>query len=88
VSDFTVVTNIAHARKPHRCHWCGERIEIGNPYVRVFGSWDGDVGHSCWHPECDGAFQSLTWKQKEDRGLDESFDAGLFKRGSIEARRD
>jgi hypothetical protein len=84
MSDFTVTIRITKARKTHRCHWCGEPILKGNAYTRIFGSWGGDVGTSKWHDECDEAFKSLTWQQRDQWDLDESFDPGMFKRGTTE----
>lgn len=80
-SDFTVVTNIAAARKTHRCHWCGERILVGQPYIRVSGSFEGDMGHTCWHPECDAAFDSLPDAEQRNYAVD-GLDPGMFKRGA------
>lgn len=84
--SFNHTTEIKKCRKPHWCHWCDELIEIGQPAVRIAGVWDGDVGHSHWHPECNTVCQSMDWKEREQHGVDESFDPGLFKRGTKEQR--
>ena len=86
MSGFTCSTLVTKARKQRRCHWCGERIEIGQSYVRIAGQWDGDFGVSSWHPECDAVFLSLTWQEREAWDLSSSFDAAQYKRGSKEPR--
>lgn len=84
--SFNHSTEIAKCRKPHRCHWCGERIEIGQPAVRIVGIWEGDFGHCHWHPECNTVCMNMDWKEREAFGVDDAFDAGLFKRGTKELR--
>lgn len=84
--SFVGMTHIKACRKQHWCHWCGERIEIGRPAVKIAGVWNGDFGSAYWHPECDAAFRSLDWKGREECGVDEPFDRGIFQRGSTECR--
>lgn len=84
--SFTSLREIKACRKPHRCHWCGELVEKGQPAVRVTGTWDGDFGQSHWHPECNAVIKAMDWKEREKCGVDESFDPGLFQRGSKELR--
>ena len=43
------------ARKPHRCIWCGERIEVGEIYRREKSIYDGNMQDHKWHIECDEA---------------------------------
>ena len=47
------------ARKPHRCIWCGEWINVGEKYERERGVYDGDMQNSDWHPECSAALSEL-----------------------------
>lgn len=82
--SFTSMTQVTACAKPHRCHWCGERIEKGQPATKVAGVWDGDFGQSYYHPECDAVLQSMDWKELEQNGVDDAFEEGLFKRGTKE----
>lgn len=43
------------AKKAHVCHWCGERIELGELYVKYRWWNGGDAGTNKMHPECDKA---------------------------------
>ena len=40
------------ARKPHRCNWCGEAIEIGTEYARWYSIVDGDGATNRAHVKC------------------------------------
>jgi hypothetical protein len=40
------------ARKPHRCIWCYEQIEIGESHTRYVGSWEGEFQDWRMHEEC------------------------------------
>ncbi len=40
------------ARKSFRCIWCGQRIQIGEPYVRETGTYSGDFQSFAFHPKC------------------------------------
>lgn len=56
----TIKAEDRKARKPHRCAWCGEKIEVGTVYRYVRGKLDGEDpqdGH--YHPECDRAVTEL-----------------------------
>ena len=59
------MTNIAHetikaARKTHQCDWCGEKIIVGQPYVRQRIKDCTDVWTWRAHPECDRASGTLS----------------------------
>lgn len=45
----------ARAKKAHGCHWCGQRIEPGELYVKYRWWNGGDAGTNKMHPECDEA---------------------------------
>lgn len=58
------MTNIAHetikaARKTHQCDWCGEKIIVGQPYVRQCNKDGADVWTWRAHPECNRAANTL-----------------------------
>lgn len=40
------------ACKPHRCTWCGERIEAGSSYAYEASTYYGNFQHHHWHTEC------------------------------------
>lgn len=64
------------ARKVHRCHWCGQRIEIGSQYVTYCYGNDDGVARMKMHPECHEA----CGKWVEQTGETE-FDAYTWTRG-------
>lgn len=43
------------ARKPHRCIWCGQQIEVGETYLREKSSYDQNLQDHKWHLECNAA---------------------------------
>jgi hypothetical protein len=51
------VTHVRRAKLWHSCHWCAERIEEGQPYVRMTGIWDSAFQSNPMHPECLKALQ-------------------------------
>lgn len=54
--SFTLIgESKQHARKEHRCSWCGQPIPIGEEYVRVRGVFEGNPLVNKLHPECDDA---------------------------------
>lgn len=64
------MTNIAHeevkaARKTHRCNWCNEDIEAGQPYVRQRNKDGADVWTWKAHPECYAASSTLDQFDRE-----------------------
>ena len=40
------------AKKPHKCIWCGQAIEIGNTYCHEKSIYDGNFQNHKWHKEC------------------------------------
>ena len=85
MSSFAISKRIASARKPHQCYWCGERINVTTPYIKVSGSHEGSMGHTCWHPECDAAFHRLSIDEHAEIAV-ECLDAGMYQRGSTELK--
>jgi hypothetical protein len=63
------------ARKPHRCWWCDERIEIGTTYKQWTCFGDGNVQRVQVHVECLKAWQSLHPHDAEEMTY------GSFSRG-------
>lgn len=54
--SFTLIgESKQHARKEHKCTWCGQPIPVGTEYRRVRGIFEGDPQISKFHPECDEA---------------------------------
>ena len=45
-------TEIKKTRKPHRCFWCGEAIEVGYPAWKSAWTWEREFLTGYWHPEC------------------------------------
>lgn len=86
--SFTVTTNIAKCRKPRRCYWCNECINIGEPAVRIVGGCNGgDFGWSHYHPECFAALEAMPHEEREGYGLndpDDPCEPGAFKRRTKE----
>ena len=65
------------ARKRHRCHWCGERIEKGAMYESTFIVWEGDPWTRKLHPECADAERAY------DYDGDTLYYEGQFQRGHV-----
>lgn len=40
------------ARKEHRCHWCGEKIRVGEKHYQCKGHWEGDWQDWRMHKLC------------------------------------
>lgn len=47
----TPITEIKKAAKPHKCTWCGQSIEVKQPYKR-WASVDDSWFTNMMHPEC------------------------------------
>jgi ribosomal protein S27AE len=71
------------SRKRRKCEWCGEMIEIGQPYVSYMWAAYGDSARITMHPECQKAAEELAAKE----GGWIEWDLGEFRRGSTEQRR-
>ncbi|WP_155300914.1 hypothetical protein [Deinococcus kurensis] len=63
MSDFQHVTR-PKARKMHRCVECGERVQLGDTYVRVAGSYDGHMYTDRYCVTCDAV-----WRVAHAQGL-------------------
>lgn len=66
-------------RKPHRCVWCAERINAGEPAQYRAYKFDGDLGSDWMHPECYGAMQRFP----DQTDLMDGWTPGDFARGSV-----
>lgn len=53
--DFHTNKDVKAARKAYRCEQCGTLIEVGQPYKRHSGVWEGDFYTQAAHPECHNA---------------------------------
>jgi hypothetical protein len=42
-------------RKPHRCEWCGEKIDVGSLVYHYRGRFDDSWQNWYMHPECERA---------------------------------
>ena len=51
-------TIVKKARKRHKCFWCGELIQLGEPYSYWGWASDGSVERIKVHPECDTVWQA------------------------------
>ena len=59
MSDFHVESVVAAARKQRTCEQCGQPVEVGWPYLRGAGSYDGQMYSHATHIECHEAAQAL-----------------------------
>jgi hypothetical protein len=74
----TTPETIKAARKPYRCDWCDERIEVGGSYVR-WRYFDARDAVTCrLHPECRAA--QNRWV-REDSSWNTEWTPGDFARG-------
>ena len=64
------------ARKPHRCAWCHEHIEVGEVHDLWVGIWQGEFGECRMHMECLAAYS-------RDKDIDphDGFEPGEQRRG-------
>ena len=69
---------LVNVRKPHRCVWCGEHIQIGQTAFYRAYVFDQSFMSDYLHPECMVAMMHSEY-------LDEGFEAYSFKRGLTDA---
>ena len=74
--------SVKKSRKCRRCDWCGEAIEIGQPYDSYMWAAYGDTSRIRMHPECHRAAGELA---TQEGGFVEWM-GGEFQRGSIDER--
>ncbi len=74
--------SVKKSRKPRRCDWCGETIEVGQPYDSYRFAISGDAGTARMHPECLEVFGDVA--KQEGGWFVRAF--GEFRRGSTDAR--
>jgi hypothetical protein len=55
VSDFGQGKTIK-ARSPHRCDWCGQRINVGEQCYNYRGMFEGEWQNWYMHPECENDY--------------------------------
>lgn len=59
------VVKVDHARRVHKCAWCGENIEPGDEFERV-SQRDGRAFHrSCCHIECTEALDQARFHSED-----------------------
>ena len=74
--------SVKTSRKRRQCDWCGEAIEIGQPYESYMWSAYGDTSRITMHPEC----QTAAGKLASQEGGFVEWTCGEFARGSINER--
>jgi len=78
--SYTLFSDFTHrAKKPHKCIWCAEPIEVKSFYKREKSVYDGHFQDHKWHEECFDAAQRYFAEYHE-----EEFDPHSFKRGTAE----
>jgi hypothetical protein len=82
-AEFQSVREVKSNRKPRRCDWCGELVEVGAAAVVISGKWDGDFYTFRSHPECRTA--SAAWWKAHPRE-DEGPEPGTMLRGKTDVR--
>lgn len=53
MSYTLIAAETRKARKPHKCIWCGQKIEIGERYTHERCVFEGDAQSNDWHLECE-----------------------------------
>lgn len=74
--------SVRRSRKRRRCDWCGELIEVGQPYDSYRWSDGGDAGTVRMHPECLVAMDRVA----ESEGGSFAWSPGDFRRGEPSER--
>jgi len=83
--SFFTVTQVKATRKPCRCYWCFEHIEVGQPKTTTATVFEGDFQATDFHPECFDALRAWQ-KLPENKHEYEWPDQGEMKRGSTEPK--
>jgi hypothetical protein len=73
------------ASKAHRCIWCGQPIEIGQPYTYERSIFEHQPQSHHWHPECLGAMRTMI---ANEGGDDVMFNAYYEERPALPQRED
>ena len=73
---------VKRSRKVRQCTWCGESVEIGQPYQSYRWADGGDAGTVILHPECGDAMDSAGNTNPHFVG----WSVGDFVRGSTKVR--
>lgn len=63
---------IKKTRKPHKCFFCGGRIETGSPAVYFSGVYDGEFYDGHFDKTCDEIYKYLNKFYRD--GLDEGLE--------------
>jgi len=62
---FQSIAKVKACKKAHWCEYCGTRIEIGDPSLKISGVWDGDFYSVRGHVECE-SFWHVVFKDYGD----------------------
>lgn len=63
MGTMTETETINAARKQHRCDWCGECVEVGQPYKRWRWFDGGEAMTVRVHPECKDALDEAAHEE-------------------------
>ena len=77
MSDTFHEATVAKSRKVRQCTWCGEKINVGDPYEAYSFRDGGDFGRVTMHPECHKAMGEVS---REEGGWF-TWSIGDFTRG-------
>lgn len=59
MSDFWRLETVLRSRKRHRCYECEGLVDIGDPYIRGSGVWEGEFFAQATHFECANAASEM-----------------------------